>query len=73
MPSKPETPEVGHRWHPIKDLPEGWERLADTDLRYLAEHWERNRDEMARHGAVQLFNERLKREWAIETGLIEGI
>lgn len=73
MPAKPETPEVGHRWRPIRGLPEGWERLADTDLRHLAEYWKRNRDEMARHGAVQLFNERLKREWAIETGLIEGI
>lgn len=39
----------------------------------MAEFWDENRREMAAHGAVKAFNERLGREWAIETGLIERI
>ena len=64
---------VGHRWRPIEDLPEDWECLADNDLQRLSEYWDENREELVVHGAVQDFNERLKREWAIETGLIERI
>ena len=73
MKTEPEGALLGHRWRRIEDLPEGWESLADTDLRYLAEYWEEHREEMVSHGAVKDFNERLKREWAIETGLIERI
>lgn len=65
--------EVGHRWRPIEDLPEDWERLADRDLRHLAEFWKENREQMVAHGAVSAFNERLGRQWAIETGLIERV
>ena len=64
---------VGHRWRPIEDLPEDWKRLADRDLQYLAEFWKENREEMVVHDAVRTFNERLGRQWAIETGLIERI
>lgn len=73
MTSSLSNAEVGHRWRPILDLPEDWKRLADRDLRHLAEFWNENRREMAAHGAVKAFNERLGREWAIETGLIERI
>lgn len=64
---------VGHPWHPIEDLPETWKELADSDLQQLGDFWEENREEMVAQGAVKEFNERLKREWAIETGLIERI
>lgn len=73
MTSNPPDAEVAHRWRPIEDLPEDWEDLADPDLRHLAEFWNENRQEMVAHGAVKAFNERLGREWAIETGLIERI
>ena len=73
MTLNPPQAEVAHRWRPIDDLPDDWEHLADRDLRHLAEFWNENRQEMAAHGAVRAFNERLGREWAIETGLIERI
>ena len=73
MTSNPTRAAVAHRWRPIEDLPEDWKRLADRDLHHLAEFWHENRQEMAVHGAVKAFNERLGREWAIETGLIERI
>ena len=71
--SKPPGTEVGHRWRPIEDLPEDWQSLADRDLGHLADFWNESREEMASHGAVRAFNERLGRQWAIETGLIERI
>ncbi len=73
MTSNPPGAEVGHRWRPIEDLPEDWKRLADRDLRHLTDFWNENRRGMEDHGAVRAFNERLGREWAIETGLIERI
>lgn len=73
MTSKPASADVGYRWRPIEDLPEDWKRLADPDLRNLADFWNESRQEMMAHGAVRAFNERLGREWAIETGLIERI
>ena len=64
---------VGHSWRPIEDLPDDWQRLADSDLHQLADRWNEHRDELGAEGAVADFGERLKREWAIETGLIERV
>ena len=64
---------VGHAWRPIEDLPDDWRHLADADLRQLADDWNENREELGAEGAIAEFNERLKREWAIETGLIERV
>ena len=66
-------PGVGHEWRPIEDLPHDWQSLADAELRQLARYWHENRAELISHGAIGEFNERLKREWAIETGLIERV
>ena len=64
---------VGHPWRPIEDLPDDCQRLADSDLHQLADRWNEHRDELGAEGAIADFGERLKREWAIETGLIERV
>ncbi len=61
--------EVGYKWKPIEDLPEGYELLADSDLRSLETEWKAIKNDLAGSG----FIERLQREWAIETGIIERI
>lgn len=73
MTDRTATNPVGHHWRPIEDLPDNWRNLVDTDLAYLVEYWNENREELASHGGVRDFNRRLQREWAIETGLIERI
>lgn len=73
MPEDSRNVPVGHSWRPIDDLPDDWRRLVDTDLHQVAEHWHENREELGAKGAIADFNERLKREWAIETGLIERV
>ncbi len=62
---------MAHKWHPIKDLPELPE-LAHGELRYLAEIWHEQKDDLDQE-QLRIFNEKLNREWAIETGLIERI
>ena len=65
--------EVAHRWRPIEDLPSGWQDLADADLHRLVADWTMIREIPGSAAAIAEFNERLKREWAIETGLIERV
>ena len=64
---------VGHPWRPIEDLPADWQDLADADLHRLAAEWCERRNRPGAERAVAEFTERLKREWAIETGLIERV
>jgi hypothetical protein len=65
--------DVAFRWAPIEDLPSGYESLASPELRHLALVWEEQRVLLAESAALGDFNQRLQREWAIETGVIEGV
>ncbi|MDE2752340.1 MAG: Fic family protein [Gemmatimonadota bacterium] len=73
MPEDSRSVPVSHSWRPIDDLPEDWRRLVDSDLHQVADYCRENREELGAEGAIADFNERLKREWAIETGLIERV
>ncbi len=63
---------VGHHWEPITDLTEADLAAASQELTALQLTWEDVRDQLD-HVQVDRFNERLKREWAIETGIVERI
>ena len=73
MPEDSRSVPVSHSWRPIDDLPEDWRRLVDSDLHQVADYWRESREELGAEEAIADFNERLKREWAIETGLIERV
>ena len=73
MPQDSRSVPVGHAWRPIEDLPADWRRLADAGLHRLAAEWCERRKGPGAEVAVAEFTERLKREWAIETGLIERV
>ena len=60
------------RWQPIEDH-ESHATLATPGLRALAEVWDEQRERLGDMDAYRQFEERLKREWAIETGLIERL
>jgi len=62
-----------HKWHPVEDLPAGYEAMASTELRSLSEVWLEQRESLQDSAALRRFNERLQREWAIETGILERI
>ena len=63
---------VGHHWEPITDLTEADLAAASEELPALQRTWEDVHEQLDRV-QVDRFNERLKREWAIETGIIERI
>lgn len=64
---------VSHRWRPISDYELLPASLAKPELTSLAEIWRTERRNLAEGRALDAFNERLRREWSIETGLIERI
>lgn len=60
-------------WKPIEDLPEHWVTLCSSELSSLASIWKEQTNKLRQSEALQRFNERLQREWAIETGIIEHL
>jgi len=67
------TSGIAHKWEPIGDLPADWPRLGSSQLRALDEVWREQREQLEASGALARFNDRLRREWAIETGVIESV
>lgn len=60
-------------WVPITDLlPIDLDAKSD-ELPALAEVWKEERKSLHTDDSIRIFNERLLREWAIETGIIERL
>ncbi len=61
-----------YKWKHIEDLPEGFNPpLQDNEI--LRKAWRDHQAKLAGSDAVAKFNERLAREWSIETGIIERL
>lgn len=64
---------VSYRWKPLEDLPSNYESLAQLELRSLSQIWAEQKTALTQAEALRTFNEQLRREWAIETGVIEQL
>ncbi len=64
--------EVFHRWAPISDLDDEDVAAESSEVAALVELWEEQREELSDR-EIRNFNDRLNREWAIETGIIENL
>ncbi len=62
-----------YKWREIEDLPRDVRSLTNNELRPLHRIWMERKDNLADREALEEFHQRLKREWAIETGIIEGV
>ncbi|MCY4622275.1 MAG: Fic family protein [bacterium] len=60
-------------WEPIKGLGDGWRELTSPELPPLVNVWSEQRESLQDTESLKDFNERLAREWAIETGILEGL
>jgi Fic family protein len=60
-------------WKPIEDLPRNPNSLSDGELAPLLRYWADLRHELDETGQLARFHSKLAREWAIETGQIEGV
>ena len=65
--------ESERQWQSIKDYEVPPETLSDVELKALSSVWLDQREELTKSENFQIFAERLKREWSIETGLIEKL
>jgi prophage maintenance system killer protein len=64
---------VGYEWKPITELPEDWKKLENAELYSLANVWKEQHGQLTESRSVKEFNERLLREWSIETGILERL
>lgn len=60
-------------WYPITDYEVEPSSLANRELAALSSVWVEQRQHLGQSSQLSEFTERLKREWAIETGLIERL
>lgn len=60
-------------WHPIEDLPGNYGEMASQELEKLASIWIEQAGKLQESEALRRFNEKLRRQWAIETGIIENL
>lgn len=61
---------MAHQWNPIVDYESDPGELADAELAALSAVWKEQKSGLE---GLDQFTERLKREWAVETGLIERL
>lgn len=61
------------RYERITAWPEGYVSLASAELPTLTRLWQDQKNALIAEGRLEPFVRRLKREWAIETGLIERL
>ena len=69
-------PQEVHIWNPetgITDLPENYKDLEVTEVARIRQEWTLERQELEGTERLREFDERLAREWSIETGQIENL
>jgi prophage maintenance system killer protein len=64
---------IAHKWQRITDLPSDPRNLSDGELDSLQRVWQAQKDQLIERTALDEFDKRLRREWAIETGIIEDV
>ncbi|MGA2233418.1 MAG: Fic family protein, partial [Tepidisphaeraceae bacterium] len=64
---------MAHKWQQILDLPSHWQSLISAELKSISSIWQEQHDRLRKLDSIQQFNDRLAREWAIETGIIENV
>ncbi|HEY3415511.1 MAG TPA: Fic family protein, partial [Armatimonadota bacterium] len=64
---------IAYHWKPIDDLPTDWPTLVSSELDGLINVWTEQQNRLEKLEGVKLFNQRLLREWSIETGIIENL
>lgn len=64
---------IAYKWGPITDLEQDPGALTEGELASLDRIWARQKNELVECKALDDFDKRLRREWAIETGIIENV
>ena len=65
--------EESHAWKPIQDLSANWSDLRDSQIEALMNAWHEQAIELRGKNSYIDFLTRLRRQWAIETGILERL
>jgi hypothetical protein len=60
------------KWKPIQDLPVNWNEYIDSDFHRCIENWQYVKQQLSAE-ILETIKEQINREWAIETGQVEGL
>jgi Fic family protein len=61
------------QWKPIEDLPSDWQKWKNSELPPLVTVWNEQAERLRNSGEFKTYMEKLRREIAIETGIIEKL
>lgn len=61
------------KWEPIKPLLNSQKNMHGSPLDTMRELWNNERERISRLNTFDVFLEKMNREWAVETGLIENL
>jgi fido (protein-threonine AMPylation protein) len=64
---------IAYKWRPIEDLGADPKSLTDGELESFKRVWANQKTELIQFRALEDFEQRLRREWSIETGAIEDV
>ena len=70
---QPVTEAISHRWTSIEGLPEDVSSLTNPDLATLASSWRAQQSAMRGTSDLADFEDHLRVEWAVETGVVERL
>jgi len=66
--------QFAHEWAPIMDLPADWRSsLVDPQTAAMVQVWREQAGELREKDLYKNFLAKLQRQWAIETGVLEGL
>ncbi len=64
---------TSYKYQFISDIGDDWKKLASKELGSLAPLWVEQSKKLKESESLQDFNRELRREWAVETGIIENL
>lgn len=64
---------IHRKWTPIEPLPSDWQKWVNPELQALVTEWQDQREDLEGRNAYKIFLERMRRQWAIETGVLERL
>lgn len=65
--------DISYTYQFITNIGDKWKALASSELGSLAPIWHEQSEKLKESESLHVFNQRLSREWAIETGIIENL
>ena len=67
------TQQTSRKWTPITPLQADWQQWVNPELKALVDEWQDQRADLETRNEYKTFLDRLRRQWAVETGVLERL